>query len=71
MTYGAGDSRDLLIPGWDDRVVLRAAMLGRTKLRLDVSDLAAELAILTQDIDLTGLNVNRGGALTTPRRSRW
>lgn len=71
MALGGGGDWDGLIQGWDDRVVLRAAMLARTKLRLDVSDLAAELAILSNDLDVTGLNFNRGAATKTPRRSRW
>lgn len=71
IAHGSGGGWDGLIPGWDDRVVLRAAILGRTKLRLDVSDLQAELAILSQDLDIAGMNFNRGGAITTPRRSRW
>lgn len=67
----AGQSWDGLAPGWDDYVVLRAAIAARGKLRLDVSDLKEELGFLMQDVDLTVLNINRGGTISTPRRSRW
>jgi hypothetical protein len=68
---GVGGSWDGLVPGWDDYVVLRAAITARGKLRLDVSDLKEELGFLMQDMDMTVLNINRGGPISTPRRSRW
>ena len=66
-----GGSFDGRVSGWDDRAVLRAAHLARTKLRLDNSDLAAEIAVLDQSLDISGMTFNRGGAQRSPRRARW
>lgn len=66
-----GGSFDGRVSGWDDRSVLRAALLARTKLRLDASDLIAEMNVLDSSLDISGMTFNRGGAQRSPRRSRW
>jgi hypothetical protein len=59
------------VSGWDDRVILRAAQIARTKLRLDCSDLISEIGMMDAGLDVAGMTFQRGGAQKAPRRSRW
>lgn len=64
-------SFDGRVSGWDDRTVLRAAAMARTKLRLDVSDLNMEIASFDAGLDAAAMTFQRGAAQKAPRRSRW